>query len=122
MSDSKKTPPAPTLSLPDQIESIELIDPRHSSLSHKLYKEAETLLTNLFKDAHDPEKELSVTDKTKIINCLLKFRTSLFGDPHFLIKCLEKMSLEDRQMFYMMADKHRLQEALRNPQKSKILS
>ena len=118
MSDEKKLP-VKIIDTTEQIIGIELLDPRQKSLSHKLYHDVEEGLKNLVMQAKE-DKEMSVSDKTKIYNLFIKYRKDLFQDVHLLIQCLKELPKEQQDQFFIVAEKLQLDNALRN-NKSKSL-
>ena len=106
----------------EKIQSIDFLDPRQKSLSHQLYDDVEAGLRKLVKKARDDD-EMSVADKTRIYTTFLKYRKELFQDIHFLIACLKDLPKEEKTQFFIMAEKIKLDNTLRdNKGKNKILS
>ena len=98
----------------------DIIDPRNKNLSHKLYDDVEKGIKQLVDEANT-SKDMSVSDKTKIYNTVLKYRKDRFQDIHFLIQCIKDLSQEEKTMFFVMAEKIKLDNALRENKAKRIL-
>ena len=105
----------------EKIEAINFIDPRNKSLSHQLYNDVESGMKKLIKEANTSE-DMSVADKTRIYNTFLKYRKEMFQDVHFLIQCIKELPKEGQTMFFVMAEKIKLDNALREKKGLNILS